>query len=223
MRRRVAETCSFFGMGPWFRARTAELSGGQRQLLALASTLAMRPRLLLLDEPTSMLDPLAEKDFLAMLFRVNRELGVTVVVATHAPETMLDYATCAFELADGCVREVPLEGLRPEPPRATPYQICPRVFGTFGPESGAESARSTRPDLIFGRGAEKRGERAEKDLQTVEIRKEAPAIGRRPPVSLCGLGLRTWRRTSCRRGPSCRSRRRRGPCGRACRRTGKPP
>lgn len=116
MRRRVAETCNFFGMEPWFRMRTAELSGGQRQMLALAATLAMRPRLLLLDEPTSMLDPVAEKDFLALLFRANRELGVTVVVATHAPETMVDYATCAFELSDGRVRPRGLDGLRERAP-----------------------------------------------------------------------------------------------------------
>jgi energy-coupling factor transporter ATP-binding protein EcfA2 len=108
MRRRVAETCMFFGMEPWFRRQTASLSGGQRQMLALAATLAMRPRLLLLDEPTSMLDPVAEKDFLAMLFRANRELGVTVVVATHAPEPMRDVATCAFRLEQGRVRELSL-------------------------------------------------------------------------------------------------------------------
>lgn len=109
MRRRVAETCMFFGMEPWFRRQTASLSGGQRQMLALASTLAMRPRLLLLDEPTSMLDPVAEKDFLAMLFRANRELGVTVVVATHAPEPMRDVATCAFRVEQGRVRELSLD------------------------------------------------------------------------------------------------------------------
>lgn len=108
MRRRVAETCMFFGMGPWFRRQTASLSGGQRQMLALAAALAMRPRLLLLDEPTSMLDPVAEKDFLAMLFRANRELGVTVVVATHAPEPMRDVATCAFRVEQGRVRELSL-------------------------------------------------------------------------------------------------------------------
>lgn len=108
MRRRVAETCMFFGMEPWFRRQTASLSGGQRQMLALAATLAMRPRLLLLDEPTSMLDPVAEKDFLAMLFRANRELGVTVVVATHAPEPMRDVATCAFRVEDGRVCELSL-------------------------------------------------------------------------------------------------------------------
>lgn len=110
MCRRVAETCNFLGIEPWFRARTAELSGGQRQVLALASALAMRPRLLLLDEPTSMLDPLAEKNFLSLLFRANRELGVTVVVATHAPWTMADYATCAFALEGGSVRGLSQKG-----------------------------------------------------------------------------------------------------------------
>ena len=113
MRRRVAETATYLGMGPWFRDRVAELSGGRRQALALASVLAMRPRALLLDEPTSMLDPVTEQAFLALLSRANRELGMTVVVATHAPGPMLDYATCAFALEDGRARRVELEELRP--------------------------------------------------------------------------------------------------------------
>ena len=113
MRRRVAETATYLGMGPWFRDRVAELSGGRRQVLALASVLAMRPRALLLDEPTSMLDPVTEQAFLALLFRANRELGMTVVVATHAPGPMLDYATCAFALEGGRAREVALDELRP--------------------------------------------------------------------------------------------------------------
>lgn len=106
MRRRVAEASYFFGMGPWFHSDTDALSGGRKQLLALASTLVMQPRVLLLDEPTAQLDPIAARNFLHALFRVNRELGCSVVVATHEPELMADYATCAFELVDGAVREV---------------------------------------------------------------------------------------------------------------------
>ncbi len=115
MRRRVAETCYFFGMEPWFHRRCADLSGGQRQLLALASALAMRPSVLLLDEPTSMLDPVAEKSFLSLLYRVNRELGCTVVVATHAPRAMVDFASMAFCMEGGRPRQVPLDSLREEP------------------------------------------------------------------------------------------------------------
>lgn len=106
MRRRVAEACYFFGMESWFHDDTDALSGGRKQLLALASTLVMQPRVLLLDEPTAQLDPIAARNFLHALFRVNRELGCTVVVATHEPELMADYATCAFELEDGSVRPV---------------------------------------------------------------------------------------------------------------------
>ena len=101
MRRRVAEVAHFFGIEPWFHRQTAELSGGQRQVLALASALALCPQVLLLDEPTAQLDPVAEKNFLHALFRVNRELGLTVVVATHAPEAMAAYATAAMELSGG--------------------------------------------------------------------------------------------------------------------------
>ena len=146
MRRRVAETCNFLGIEPWFRARTAELSGGQRQVLALAATLAMRPRALLLDEPTSMLDPLAEKGFLSLLFRANRELGITVVVATHSPETMAEYATCAFELAGGRATPVSLEEVsRPAP--------LPRLSGFGARRLDASLVRVSDAWLRYGRDA----------------------------------------------------------------------
>ena len=107
MRRRVAETSYFFGLEDWLHRDTDTLSGGRKQLLSLAAVLALRPRVLLLDEPTSQLDPVAEKSFLHALFRVNRELGCTVVVATHQPRPMLEYATCAYRIEGGRVCEVP--------------------------------------------------------------------------------------------------------------------
>ena len=106
MRRRVAETSYFFGLEDWLHRDTDTLSGGRKQLLSLAAVLALRPRVLLLDEPTSQLDPVAEKNFLHALFRVNRELGCTVVVATHQPRPMLEYATCTYRIEGGRVREV---------------------------------------------------------------------------------------------------------------------
>lgn len=106
MRRRVAETSYFFGLEDWLHRDTDTLSGGRKQLLSLAAVLALRPRVLLLDEPTSQLDPVVEKNFLHALFRVNRELGCTVVVATHQPRPMLEYATRAYRIEDGRVCEV---------------------------------------------------------------------------------------------------------------------
>ena len=138
MRRRVAETCYFFGMEPWFHRRCASLSGGQRQLLALASVLCMRPRLLLLDEPTSMLDPVAEKSFLSLLFRVNRELGCTVVVATHNPGPMLDFASTAFAMEGGRPHQVPLESLAGTP------DLLAQADATIAPAPTADAPRVVR-------------------------------------------------------------------------------
>jgi energy-coupling factor transporter ATP-binding protein EcfA2 len=92
IRRRVAEMAAFFGMEPWFRSKTAELSGGQKQLLNLASTLAMNPKLLILDEPTAMLDPLAARNLLDAVKRVNRELGVAVLLTEHRLEEVFPTA-----------------------------------------------------------------------------------------------------------------------------------
>ena len=99
MRRRIAEVAHFFGIEPWIRSKTEDLSGGQKQLVNLAAVLALRPRLLLLDEPTAQLDPNAVKQFLFMLSRVNRELGITVVIATHSPEDVRPYATQRIDLS----------------------------------------------------------------------------------------------------------------------------
>ena len=75
IRRRVAEMAAFFGIEDWFYRDVSQLSGGQKQLLNLASVMAMQPDVLILDEPTSQLDPIAASDFLATLGRINRELG----------------------------------------------------------------------------------------------------------------------------------------------------
>ncbi|MDO4502298.1 MAG: ATP-binding cassette domain-containing protein [Coriobacteriia bacterium] len=112
MRRRVAEVAHFFGIAPWLDQSTDALSGGQKQLLTLASVLALRPKILLLDEPTSQLDPVAAKNFLHALFRVNRELGLTVVVVTHEQEMVAEYATSLFRMEDGAVVQHDLEEYR---------------------------------------------------------------------------------------------------------------
>ncbi len=108
MRRRVAEVAHFFGMNSWLHQSTDSLSGGQKQLLALASALACAPRVLLLDEPTSQLDPVAAHSLAHALFRINRELGITVVASTHAPELLAPYATQRLELKGGQLAECPL-------------------------------------------------------------------------------------------------------------------
>ena len=86
IRRRVAEMASFFGIQTWFYKNVAELSGGQKQLLNLASVMAMQPSVLILDEPTSQLDPIAAADFLATLGKINRELGTTILLTEHRLE-----------------------------------------------------------------------------------------------------------------------------------------
>lgn len=92
IRRRVAEMAAFFGMESWFRSKTYALSGGQKQLLNLAGALAMDPRLLILDEPTAMLDPLAARELLDAVSRINKELGVAVLITEHRLEQVLPAA-----------------------------------------------------------------------------------------------------------------------------------
>ena len=93
IRRRVAEMASFFGIQTWFYKPVTELSGGQKQLLNLASVMVLQPKVLILDEPTSQLDPIAASDFLATLGKINRELGTTIILTEHRLEEAFSFAS----------------------------------------------------------------------------------------------------------------------------------
>ncbi len=84
IRRRTAETAEFFGISKWFDKNVDELSGGQKQILNLASVMVMQPDVLILDEPTAQLDPIAAENFISMLVKINRELGTTVILSEHS-------------------------------------------------------------------------------------------------------------------------------------------
>ena len=101
MRLRVAEMASFFGIQDWFHREVAELSGGQKQLLNLASVMAMQPEVLILDEPTSQLDPISAGDFLNTLKKINRELGTTLVITEHRMEDIFPAADRVAVMEDG--------------------------------------------------------------------------------------------------------------------------
>ena len=103
IRRRVAEIAAFFGIENWFYKNVTELSGGQKQLLSLASVMAMQPGVLVLDEPTAQLDPIAAADFLALLGKINRELGTTIILTEHRLEEAFPFATRAIVMDQGAI------------------------------------------------------------------------------------------------------------------------
>ena len=103
MRARVAEMACYFGIQDWFHREVANLSGGQKQLLNLASIMAMQPEVLILDEPTSQLDPIAASDFLNTVRKINIELGTTVIITEHRLEDIFPYADRAIVMDGGKV------------------------------------------------------------------------------------------------------------------------
>jgi energy-coupling factor transporter ATP-binding protein EcfA2 len=105
IRRRVAEMAAFFGIESWFRRDVNSLSGGQKQLLNLASVMAMQPEVLLLDEPTSQLDPIAASNFIAAVGRINRELGTTVIMSEHRLEEVLPIADSLVVMESGTISD----------------------------------------------------------------------------------------------------------------------
>lgn len=101
MRLRVAEMASYFGIQDWFHKNVCELSGGQKQLLNLASIMAMQPEVLILDEPTSQLDPIAAADFLATVRKINLELGTTIILSEHRLEDVFSVADRVIVMENG--------------------------------------------------------------------------------------------------------------------------
>lgn len=141
IRRRVGELASFFGLGALFNRPTHTLSGGEMQLVNLAGALVCHPEVLLLDEPTAQLDPVAAQRFLDALVRLNRELGTTVILAEHRLDDVLAYAdrvllmergrvVCAQQ-PDQLARALAQAGASPHPMlRAMPAPL--QVHAAFG-------------------------------------------------------------------------------------------
>ena len=138
MRLRVGEMASFFGIQTWFDRSVDTLSGGQKQLLNLASVMAMHPDVLVLDEPTGQLDPIAAAEFLHTVQRLNRELGVTVILSEHRLEDALPMADRAAVLEQGRLTALgtPDEVARALLERGSPFfaaMLTPvRVWGGVG-------------------------------------------------------------------------------------------
>ena len=101
IRSKAAEMASFFGIQNWFYENVANLSGGQKQILNLASVMVMNPTLLLLDEPSSQLDPIAAHDFFTMLERINTELGVTIILSEHNLSEVFPLSDKVVVMEDG--------------------------------------------------------------------------------------------------------------------------
>ena len=191
MRLRVAEMASYFGIQHWFHKNVGELSGGQKQLLNLASVMAARPDVLVLDEPTSQLDPIAASDFLATVHRINRELGTTVVMSEHRLEEVYGLADRVVVMeegrvtADGEPRAVAGQLHRAGSPMALALPAAARIAwgveGRLGRRSG-EGAPCDRPDCADGEGApcDRPGRRSGEGAPCAP---PARAVGRGAPCS----------------------------------------
>lgn len=101
MKKRIAEMAAFFGIDSWFERDTDTLSGGEKQKLNLASIVVMKPELLLLDEPVSQLDPIAAMEFIQILRRINREFGMTIIIAEHNIDGLVEMADTLYVMKEG--------------------------------------------------------------------------------------------------------------------------
>lgn len=104
MRLRIAEVANFFGIQEWFWQKTNELSGGQKQILNLASAMVLKPKILILDEADSNLDPVTRVSFLNILQRINVEMGTTILLSSHNWENTLDLANKVYYLNNQALR-----------------------------------------------------------------------------------------------------------------------
>lgn len=193
IRLRVAEMASYFGIHSWFYREVKELSGGQKQLLNLAAIMAMHPSLLILDEPTSQLDPIAASDFLETVKKINRDIGTTVIITEHRLQDIIPFADKVFVMdqgkliTEGTPGEISLELKRREHGMFLSMPVPMQIFASVDSELACPLTVSDgrmwmqeylklHPEVV--RGREIREEQAEetKNRKQGKNKKEKPAI-----------------------------------------------
>ena len=134
---RVAEMASYFGIEEWYERSVCELSGGQKQLLALASVMVMDPDILILDEPTAQLDPIAASDFISTLKKLNEELSLTVIIIEHRLEELIPICDRLLVMRDGALvangepRDV-IAAMSGDDAMMLAMPCASRLYGTLG-------------------------------------------------------------------------------------------
>jgi len=155
MRKRVEETLDLLGIAELRNRPLRTLSGGQQQRVAIGAVLTAHPRVLVLDEPTSALDPTAAEDVLAAITRLVHDLGVTVLVAEHRMERVVQYADrLLFLPGDGTLHDGPPAEILASTPIAPPVVELGRIAGWHPlPLSVRDARRLAGPlrDALTGR------------------------------------------------------------------------
>lgn len=198
--RRTAETASYFGIINWYGSDTAELSGGQKQLLNLAAVLVMQPELLILDEPTAQLDPIAASDFIATLRRLNQDFGITILLAEHRLEEVIPVCDRLIIMenggisANGSPREV-IASLRERPELLCGMPAASRLYAALdGRGECPLTVREGRDYIASGFRHEIRSlpvpERAASGETALEFRDVFFRYEKNSPDVLSGLSLK---------------------------------
>ncbi len=203
IRRRVGEMAGYFGLSELFERETDTLSGGQKQLLCLASAAALHPEVLLLDEPTSQLDPIAAQEFIDAVRRLNRDFGVTVVTAEHRLEELLPISDRVIVLDSGkiiadCCPALLAEKLPAEHPMGRALTAAQRVFRAAGGSGrspvSVREGRSSRlcREFLSAQPAEKAELYAPSGEPVITVRELYAGWGRTSPDVLRGVSMKLY-------------------------------
>ena len=193
IRLRVAEMASYFGIHSWFYREVKELSGGQKQLLNLAAIMAMHPSLLILDEPTSQLDPIAASDFLETVKKINRDIGTTVIITEHRLQDIIPFADKVFVMdqgkliTEGTPGEIGLELKRREHGMFLSMPVPMQIFASVDSELACpltvsdgrmwmQEYLNLHPEVVRGREIWKAQAEETKNRKQGKNKKEKPAI-----------------------------------------------
>lgn len=200
MRLRVAEMASYFGIQNWFHEKVCNLSGGQKQLLNLASVMAMQPEILVLDEPTAQLDPIAASDFIATVSRLNRDMGITVILSEHRLEDVIPISDRVIVLENGTVTAdsapdeigAALDALGSDMTAALPAPV--RVWRACGgggkcPVTVRDAKRWLTAECPQGGAAQDRKKYVQPDEPVVELKELRFRYEKNLPDVLRGLDL----------------------------------
>lgn len=200
--RRVAETAAYFGIEDWFDKNVCELSGGQKQLLNLASVMIMRPKILILDEPTSQLDPIAAAEFTATLKKLNRELALTVIIAEHRLEDIIPECDRLLVLDSGGVLafDTPQKVIEKLPDNSPILNLMPSAVRLYKRVGGrGEVPLSVRQGRNFVENGFKNvvktvtvSDYSHGESCALEFSNTFFRYGRNLPDVLCGLSLKVY-------------------------------